>query len=119
MVPILMLMVIFGLGVAFFAARLTVHLEDLSKVIPFINRILFYASGIFFSFDKLAADIPWLESVRFLNPIYDFVELARGALVVGYSMTFELWISCLIWAIAVFVPAVIYFWLAEERYGED
>lgn len=119
MVPILLLSVLFAAGLAMVAARLTVHFRDLSKLIPFINRIVFYVSGIFFSVDRVLHAFPWLEPFMYLNPIYDFIELARGALVVGHEMTSTLWIACTAWAVGTFIFGLLFFWTAEERYGNE
>jgi teichoic acid transport system permease protein len=54
-----------------------------------------------------------------LNPVYDFISLARGALINDMQMTPFLWIAATSWAIGTFVFGVLYFWQAEERYGRD
>lgn len=119
MIPILILAIMFSLGLAMIAARLTVQVRDLTKLIPFVTRILFYISGIFFSIEKVIEPFPALASFVYLNPIYDFIELSRGALVVGHEMTGVLWLACSLWATVTFFVGVIFFWLAEERYGNE
>lgn len=119
MLPILLLAAMFAFGLAMIAARLTVHVRDLTKLIPFITRITFYISGIFFSVERVLAPFPALAPFMYLNPVYDFIELARGALVVGHEMTGVLWLACSVWAIVTFVIGVIFFWFAEERYGNE
>ncbi|MEN9956251.1 MAG: hypothetical protein RLY34_1058 [Actinomycetota bacterium] len=117
--PILILALLFASGLAMIAARLTVQVRDLSKLIPFVTRIVFYISGIFFSIERVLESVPALAPFIYLNPIYDFIELTRGALVVGHQMTGTLWLACSIWAMVTFVPGVIFFWIAEERYGNE
>ena len=119
LVPILALGSMFAFGLAMIAARLTVHVRDLTKLIPFITRIVFYISGIFFSIDKVLEPFPALAPFMYLNPVYDFIELARGALVVGHEMTGVLWLACSIWAVVTFVVGTVFFWFAEERYGNE
>lgn len=119
LIPIVLLMVIFASGLAMVAARLTVQVRDLTKVIPFITRVAFYVSGIFFSVETVVAGYPWLWSMVKWNPIYDFIELARGALVVGHTMTAELWIACAVWSLISICIGTVFFWKAEERYGRD
>jgi teichoic acid transport system permease protein len=53
------------------------------------------------------------------NPIYDFIELARGLLVDGYAVTPFLWLTASGWAVLTFVFGVLFFWKAEERYGRE
>ncbi|MEY4061183.1 MAG: hypothetical protein RLZZ258_1426 [Actinomycetota bacterium] len=119
LIPIMILMVIFASGLAMIAARLTVQVRDLSQLIPFVTRIAFYISGIFFSIDTVLSGIPVLHAIMQWNPIYDFVELARGAVVVGHEMTPHLWIATSVWAFGLFIFGTIFFWRAEERYGRD
>lgn len=119
LIPIVALMVIFGFGLATVSARLTVHVQDLNKLIPFITRIVFYVSGIFFSMDKVLANYPVALQVANLNPVYVYISLARGAVVQGYSMNPNMWFAAVGWAASFFVIGVWFFWKAEERYGRE
>lgn len=119
MIPILLLMTMFSLGLAMIAARLTVQVRDVSKLIPFITRLVFYTSGIFFELEKILGGYPELLALAVLNPVYDFISLARGALVVGYESTLSLWLISIAWAVGTLLFGIWYFWRAEERYGRD
>jgi teichoic acid transport system permease protein len=119
LIPILFLMTMFSAGLAMIAARLTAQVRDLSKLLPFVTRIFFYTSGIFFSVEQVLANYPELLTFAKLNPVYDFIEIARGALVQGYTMETDIWIACAIWAFATFIFGSIFFWKAEEEYGRD
>jgi teichoic acid transport system permease protein len=119
LIPIVFLMTMFSVGLAMLAARLTVQVRDLSKLLPFVTRIFFYISGIFFSVDAVLANHPEILSVVKWNPVYDYIEIARGALVQGYSMQTDIWIACVVWAVITFVFGSIFFWKAEEEYGRD
>ena len=118
-IPLIMVMVFFNLGLAMIMARITVHLRDVNKLVPFVSRILFYVSGVFFSVDKIfSADSIYAQLIK-LNPIYDFLNLARSYLVVGFPQDASLWIPVLLWSVGVFLFGLIFFWGAEERYGRD
>ena len=119
LIPILFLMVIFAFGLATISARLTVHVQDLNKLIPFITRIVFYVSGIFFSMEKVLHNYPLALQIANLNPVYVYISLARGAVVEGYSMNSTMWISAIAWAASFLVIGVWFFWKAEERYGRE
>jgi teichoic acid transport system permease protein len=119
LIPIVLLMVMFGFGLATISARLTVHVADLNKLIPFITRIVFYVSGIFFSMEKVLHAYPTALQIAKLNPVYVYISLARGAVVDGYSMTAELWISAIAWAFGTLMVGLWFFWKAEERYGRE
>jgi teichoic acid transport system permease protein len=119
-IPIVILLtVMFGLGVALIAARIQTQFADMDQIIPFINRILFYASGVFFSLDTILKDHPfWLDIVRF-NPFYDFMEFARQCLVVGYDLDWRIVTVSIAWAVLSPVVGFVFFWAAEEKYGQN
>lgn len=120
MIPLLALMFVFNFGLAMVMARITVHVQDLNKLVPFITRVMFYVSGVFFSLEKIFTqpDSIWAKLIQF-NPIYEFLNLARGYLVTGYTVKPEEWISVLIWSFSLAVLGLIFFWSAEERYGRE
>jgi teichoic acid transport system permease protein len=117
LIPIAFLMFLFSTGLAMISARLTVEVTDLGKLVPFITRLMFYSSGIFFEIERIFAGYPELLAIAMLNPVYDFISLGRGALVNDMAMTPFLWIVSSIWSVGVFVFGVLYFWRAEARYG--
>ncbi len=121
-VPAYGLMILFCMGVAFFAARMTIHIRDITQLIPFVTRIIFYVSGIFFSVDRLADRFPTLTGVLEANPVHVYITLVRDALLSGKGSpqagigTWELGIA---WALGLFVLGFLFCWQAEELYGRD
>lgn len=116
-IPILLVMGVFNLGVALVVARLSVHARDVQQIIPIINRVLFYASGIFFSVDGALADVPVLLTIAHLIPTYEFIALSREALLESYTAPMIAWIGAPVWAVVAIVVGVVFFWQAEARYG--
>jgi teichoic acid transport system permease protein len=119
LIPITLLMVMFSTGLALVSARLTVHVQDLTKLIPFIVRIVFYTSGIFFNMERVLKDYPIALEIEKYNPVYIFVSLARGVGVRGYSTTPFMWFAALGWAVLTLALGIVFFWKAEERYGRE
>jgi len=120
LIPILMLMTLFNLGVAFIAARITVHFRDFTQIVPFITRLFFYSTGIFFSLEEYLVDKPeWMLFVARLNPVHDYIALARGVLIENSPIVPMHWIVAIVGAVVFFVFGFIYFWKAEEQYGRD
>lgn len=119
MIPVLLLFTMFNLGVAMIIARLTVHIIDINKLLPFVVRVLFYTSGIFFHLDTVLR--PWPTALALLqyNPIYDLIQLSRGLLIVGHSDTPFLWLTSIGWSVGLLLIGVFFFWKAEERYGRE
>ncbi len=119
LIPIVLLMLVFGFGLSTISARLTVHVQDLNKLNPFFTRIMFYVSGIFFSIETVLKDYPVAMQVASWNPVYVFISLARGAMIEGYSMTAGMWLAATVWSFGLCILGVWFFWRAEERYGRE
>lgn len=114
---VIALAAIFSFGLSMLAARLTTDFSDLSQLIPFITRLMFYSSGVFFSIEKIIDAYSWLSFISWANPISVYLELARASLVTGYSATGFDWMVGSIWAAVMLSTGFIFFWLAEVRYG--
>lgn len=117
LIPVLILMFFFGFGLSMLAARLTTTFADLNQLIPFITRVAFYSSGIFFSVDTISGVNPILGFLLEANPIHIFLKIARSILVTGYSATHLDWILAASWAVGTMLVGFIFFWRAEEKYG--
>jgi len=118
LIPDFLLMVLFATGAAMIAARLTVHLEDLNQLLPFIVRVLFYTSGIFWNIDSLI-HVGWLKEILHNNPIHLFLVIARSSVVEGYTATGADWLVATAWSLGILLFGTVFFWLAEERYGRN
>jgi teichoic acid transport system permease protein len=118
LIPDLILMILFSAGTAMITARLTVHLDDLNQLLPFIVRVLFYTSGIFWNIDKMI-HIEWLKLLLHYNPIHLFLVIARSSLVSAYTSTALDWVAAAAWSVAILLLGVVFFWLAEEKYGRN
>lgn len=119
MFPLVALFFCFNAGLTFITARLTVHFRDLKKLLPFVTRLLFYTSGLFFSVEERFKDHPTLLSVADFQPIHEFLTLARGILLGGdaYDVKTEYWLYASAWSFGLLVIGIVFFWSAEERYG--
>jgi len=123
--PAYFLMALFCAGVAFFAARLTIHVRDIAQLIPFITRLLFYVSGIFFAVSSKFSGHGLLTDALKANPVNVYITLVRDALlsrdrglegVHADALTWELGI---VWGVVMFVAGFLFFWRAEGLYGRD
>ena len=117
--PLLALYAMFNAGIAMIAARLTVHITDLTHLLPFISRILFYTSGVLFDVNRLLANHPRLVTLYDFHPIYQVLQIARSSLMTGREYDTRYWTYLSVWAVVTFVVGLLFFWVAEERYGRD
>ena len=117
MFPVIGLASLFALGIGMIAARLTVHFSDLSSLIPFITRIAFYASGVFFSVERLTNALPFLSFLSWANPVSVYLSLARDVMISGHPAPGWMWGVGAAWGLVTLIVGFFFFWSAEERYG--
>jgi len=119
MIPLIALFTMFNLGLTFITARLTVHFRDLTQVLPFLSRMFFYTSGIFFSIEDRFSDLPTLQRIADWQPIHEVLTLGRAIMLDGpqYDIPVEYWAYLSVWSVGILIVGTIFFWSAEERYG--
>ena len=84
---LLLLTPLLGLGVGMTCASLAVLYPTLEKIVPMVMRIMFFASGLFYSATTLPSYV--LQYLRY-NPMLQIIEWGRVCLSRGYStMTFS------------------------------
>ena len=117
--PLVVLFTVFNTGLTLVVARLTVHLRDLTHVMPFVSRLFFYTSGIFYSLEQRLDGRGWVGDAVAAQPVHEFLTLARAVLLDGPDHTAppEFWAYATAWALVLLVGGVVFFWAAEERYG--
>jgi teichoic acid transport system permease protein len=119
LLPLTAIFTVFNLGVALVVARLTVHFRDLSQLMPFITRILFYTAGVFFDPVSVLKHHPTALTAYHLYPLNEVLAIGRSLLIPGHHAPLYYWWALTIWAVVALVFGIFYFWSAEERYGRD
>lgn len=80
-VPLLVLLVLFALGVAFFLALLNVYYRDVGYLVTIALNLLFYAAPIIYPVTQVQQRVSgWVFTVYNLNPITSFVQAFRDVL---------------------------------------
>ena len=116
LVPAMAVFTLFNFGVAFLCARITTAARDFTQLLPFVLRILFYVSGVFYELARYDS-IPWISTLLQANPVHVYLTLVREALLDDRSPTLSTWAYGTAWALVVFVGGFLFFWRAEDRYG--
>lgn len=116
LVPVIALVTAFNVGAAMIAARATASILDIQQVLPFVFRLLLYASGVLFNAEAYASG-PY-QLLFELNPIYCFLTLARWSLL-GAAVDAIVVISAIAWTLAVLSFGVVWFQRGEGSYGLD
>ena len=122
------LMWIFNMGLAFIMARFVATTPDLENVLPFIMRVVMYASGVIFPVTTRVDQLHISEAAKTIltgvldyQPVAVYLYLVRSVLMQEelYPPSGLMWALGGAWAVVFFVIGFIVFWRGEERYGRD
>ncbi|WP_341720151.1 ABC transporter permease [Micromonospora sp. FIMYZ51] len=122
LVPAVLLQAIFTAGLTMAVARLGSKATDLKQVMPFILRAWMYGSGVLYSVELFARNLPeWTTTVLQFNPLLVYIELARVSLLESTPLLNEslpqAWLIALGWALVMGIGGYLYFWRGEQEYG--
>lgn len=120
--PVLLLQSIFNTGLALIVARMGAKITDLRQLMPFILRTWMYASGVFYSVDRLDEHLPAAATAALqANPMLVYIELIRFALLETPPPPGQpiwlMWTIAAGWALLVGTGGYLWFWRGEQEYG--
>lgn len=70
-----------GLGTGLLLSSFSVYIPILERIIPFILRLLFFVSCVFYTLNMFSSE---LVKILLLNPIIHIIEILRSSLSYGY-----------------------------------
>lgn len=114
-VPLYLMLHLFGCGLMLVTARLTAEIPDSKALLNFVSRVWFFLSGVMFSIERFV-DHPILLALMTSNPAYIFLTAIRDCVIYGSVPAFEVWGKLLLWTLGTFVAGLVYFWGAEAKY---
>lgn len=114
-VPLYLMLHLFGCGLMLTTARLTAEIPDSKALLNFASRVWFFLSGIMFSIERFV-DHPILLDLMTSNPAYIFLTAIRDCVIYGSVPALEVWGKLLLWALGTFAVGLVYFWRAEAKY---
>ena len=114
--PVLVLIGFFGMGLCFIVARLTAFIPDLKTPVSLISRGLFFLSGVFFSLERFDAH-PTLSALMKANPVYQFLTAVRTCVLDGTVPELGVWLYLSLWSFGLAIVGYVFFWEAESRYS--
>lgn len=122
-VPAIVLITLFNIGLGMFMARIGAISPDINQLLPFVIRIWFYTSGVFYTIDRWLDNLPaYLHPILQLNPGAVFLDLYRGILIASHDPTempagLNVWAIAVVWSVIMLIGGFLFFWHREERYG--
>lgn len=117
-VPLLVVaQTILNTGLALTMARWGDSFPDVQQILPFVFRLLFYASGVIFLVDAYVAHSKWRLLFE-LNPLYGYVAMYRWA-ILGYPIPILVVVVTLVSSVVCLIGGFWWFRRAERTYGHD
>ena len=119
-VPVLILFVL-SVGVGMFLAAVNVFFRDMENLYDVITTMLFYATPIVYSIDRLNLEPGSLKLTIFkLNPLYGIIGLFRAAVIWGDDFV-HYWDVKLMWysaacAVIALVVGMITFYKTQDKF---
>lgn len=131
-VPAMLLQMLFNIGLSLVMARIGAQSADINQLLPFISRVWFYTSGIFYPTTRFTEhpSVPdFIKTLLSINPPAVYIDLFRLALIdshepisypwlaAGQNPVPTTWALAVAWALIFLVGGFIFFWRREEKYG--
>ena len=114
-IPLFLLIHVFGCGLMLITARLTAMVPDSKAVLSFIGRAWFFLSGVMFSIDRFV-NHPELHRIMTANPGHIFLTAVRDSVIYAMPVSFGSWLALIAWSFGTFLFGLVYFWGAEAKY---
>ena len=112
-IPLLILSIIGGLGMAYLLSALTVNVRDMRFLIPFLSQVLMWLSGAMYPPRIFGDHENWLA----ISPIYGVITGFRSAILGDPWNWFALSVATIEIAF-LFVFGLFYFKRAERRFAD-
>ncbi len=111
-IPMFLLIVIFGMGMAMILATMQVYFRDTSSFLPYITRIWLYLSPVLFYTD--APFLKKLGNLELLNPLFSLLGGWSTLLVRGELLPWTMWAQAILWAFGTLLVGAFVF-MSRER----
>ena len=115
-VPAFLLILVFGCGVAMFASTAQVYFRDTVALLPFLLRLLMFASPVLF-FPEQAKSIFTGHLLTLLNPIFCMIQIFSGSLVRADTFDHWTWIIACSWSFGAFVVGFLFLISREGEFA--
>lgn len=116
-VPLFLLLHVFGAGLMFITARVTTFSPELDALLKVLSQAWFFLSGVMYTVERFASNQAIYDFMT-RNPAYVFLQAIREAVLYGTTPSLECWGYLVAWSAATFMLGFIYFWGAEHRYAK-
>lgn len=110
-IPAFLMIFVFSIGVASLLATLQVYFRDLKSFLPYLSRILLYATPVLYYADAIPENLKFMQ---YVNPLFGMFGAWGDALVRGEVPATSLWVSGIAWSSGTLLLGTFVF-LSRER----
>lgn len=114
-VPLYLMIHLFGSGLMMILARITAQIPDVKAIIPLITQAWFFLSGVMFTLDRFQ-HVPVIQKFMSHNPAYLFLNAIRDVTIYTRVPSISVWITLALWTLLTFCIGFLVFWQAEDKY---
>ena len=115
-IPALFLIIIFSTGLAMFASTAQVYFRDTASLMPFILRLVMFASPVLY-FPEQAKEMLGGLFITMANPIFCMVEIFSGSIVRGGTFGIWTWLIASFWALLTFIGGFTFLVTREGEFA--
>ncbi len=115
-IPALILILMFTTGLSMFASAAQVYFRDTASLLPFILRLVMFASPVLY-FPEQAKAMLGGSLLAILNPIFCMVEIFSGSVVRGDTFDAGTWIIATVWAFSTFIFGFVFLITREGEFA--
>ncbi|WP_229119122.1 ABC transporter permease [Enemella evansiae] len=113
----LLMMLLFGAGLAAIFATMQVYFRDTNNFLPFFIRIWTYLSPILWSPIHLADKPEWLQTAAQLNPAYSMLSGYSSLLIEGDFPRLSYWLIATAWGVGTLIVGSLFFMSREREFA--
>ena len=114
-VPLFILMFFFATSLAFVLSALNVYYRDVKLATTFLIQLLFFASPVFYSIDKLSLK---MKLILFLNPLTFIIENMRRCVIEGRGVVLWQYVIVAAFVIVLYHFSYKFFLLTERKFAD-
>lgn len=114
--PAFALILIFTSGLAMFAAAAQVYFRDTQALMPFLLRLVMFASPVLYYPEQAKALFDG-RVLTLLNPIFCMLQIFSGSLVRGSTFDMWTWLIATGWALLAFVVGFVFHIMREGEFA--
>jgi teichoic acid transport system permease protein len=114
LIPILLILVVFAMGMTMLVASAQVYFRDLKSFLPYATRVWLYATPILYYAREVPERYDWVLAI---NPLAPIITSWSRVLDFGLAPKPEDMLIGLAWAVGVFVVAALFFTSREREFA--